>query len=59
MLSFFANGTPGGVPTFALLDGVSLTPVPEPSTIFAGAFMLLPALGVVRRMLRKPASAQA
>lgn len=35
VLSFFAVGTPQGVPPFALLDGVSLvaTTAPEPSTV--------------------------
>ena len=34
VLSFFANGGPGGVPPFALLDGVSLTAsVPEPASL--------------------------
>ena len=32
VLSFTAIGTPSGVPPFALLDGVSLTEVPEPAT---------------------------
>jgi hypothetical protein len=32
VLSFLAQGTPNGVPPTALLDGVSLTAVPEPST---------------------------
>jgi hypothetical protein len=29
-LSFLAAGTPGGQPPFSLLDGVSVTPTPEP-----------------------------
>jgi hypothetical protein len=32
-LGFFAIGTPSGVPPFALLDGVSMTDIPEPSTV--------------------------
>lgn len=32
LLSFLAQGTPAGVPAVALLDGVSLTAVPEPSS---------------------------
>ncbi len=32
VLQFVANGTPAGQPPFALLDGVSLTAVPEPAT---------------------------
>ena len=58
VLSFLANGTPSGVPPFALLDGVSMnavTSVPEP----ASAAMLLTGLvglaGFVRRR-RKPGS---
>ena len=31
-LSFTATGTPSGVPPFALLDGVSLSDVPEPTS---------------------------
>jgi hypothetical protein len=34
LLSFYAAGGPPGVPPFALLDGVSLTAVPEASTWF-------------------------
>jgi hypothetical protein len=33
VLSFLATGTPSGVPPFALLDGVSMTAVPEPASI--------------------------
>jgi len=32
ILSFLSNGTPGGEPPVALLDGVTLTAVPEPAT---------------------------
>jgi len=44
VLSFLAGGGPNGVPPFALLDSVSVTAVPEPSTfaLFAlglGAFV--------------------
>jgi hypothetical protein len=31
-LSFLAIGTPGGVPPLALLDGVSLSDIPEPAS---------------------------
>ncbi len=31
VLNFLANGTPDGLPPFALLDGVSLNAVPEPA----------------------------
>jgi hypothetical protein len=42
-LGFFAIGTPSGVPPFALLDGVSMTDVPEPSTV---ALMVVGVLGL-------------
>ncbi len=32
VLSFLALGTPNGVPPFSLLDGVSVSPSPEPAT---------------------------
>ncbi len=32
VLSFLSIGTPGGVPSFALLDGVSVSDTPEPAT---------------------------
>lgn len=32
ILRFWATGGPGGLPPFALLDGVSVTAVPEPAT---------------------------
>ena len=43
VLKFVANGTPSGLPPFALLDGVSLTAVPEPATWA----LMLGGLGVV------------
>jgi hypothetical protein len=33
VLSFLANGTPAGVPPFALLANVSMTQVPEPASL--------------------------
>ena len=54
VLSFLAIGTPAGVPPFALLDGVSISEVPEP-----GSLMLLGAgLGVAVLMSyrRRPAT---
>lgn len=33
LLSFLAAGTPNGEPPFSLLDGVSMTAVPEPGTL--------------------------
>jgi hypothetical protein len=40
VLSFLSVGTPNGQPPFALLDGVSLEAVPEPSSCFIGALSL-------------------
>lgn len=47
-LAFIAVGTPGGAPPFALLDGVSLIQVPEPTTgaIMLAGFAALGALGL-------------
>jgi hypothetical protein len=39
LLSFLSVGTPTGLPPFALLDGVSLQAVPEPSSCLVGALM--------------------
>ena len=42
-------------PSYFLLDDVSLTPVPEPSTYIAGALLLLPlSLSTLRSVRRKP-----
>jgi hypothetical protein len=52
VLSFLANeGGPFGGPPFLLLDGVSLNPVPEPSTMMLTSFAALTLLviGVLRR----------
>ena len=46
VLSFLSVGTPDGLPPFALLDGVSLEAVPEPSAALLGA---LGALALLRR----------
>ena len=40
ILSFLSAGTPTGQPPFALLDGVSLQAVPEPSSCLIGALTL-------------------
>jgi hypothetical protein len=53
VLSFLAQGTPGGEPPFALLDGVTLnstTPEPGTLTLIAGA-ALLAAAGFVRKRI--------
>jgi hypothetical protein len=39
ILSFLSVGTPDGQPPFALLDGVSLEAVPEPSTCLIGTML--------------------
>jgi hypothetical protein len=48
-LSFLSIGTPGGLPPIALLDGVSITAVPEPT---AWAMMLL-GFGGIGTMIRR------
>ncbi len=49
VLSFLAIGTPGGVPPFSLLDGVSITEVPEPTSLA----LLGAGLGLVGLMTRR------
>lgn len=49
VLSFLSIGTPTGLPPIAVLDGVSLTAVPEPTTIALLALPLLAASLVWRR----------
>jgi hypothetical protein len=49
VLSFLSVGTPSGLPPIALLDGVSLTAVPEPAT---WAMMLL-GFGGIGAMIRR------
>jgi hypothetical protein len=52
-LSFLANGGPSGsVPPFALLDSVTMTAVPEPSTMSLFALGLLGVIGLRRRSQR-------
>ena len=46
VLSFLSVGAPDGLPPFAVLDGVSLEAVPEPSAALLGA---LGALALLRR----------
>jgi hypothetical protein len=48
LLSFFALGSPQGPPPFALLDGVSVTPTPEPGTLPLLLTGLMSGLGVLR-----------
>lgn len=52
LLSFLAIGTPNGLPPFVLLDGVSMTAVPEPA---AGALVVVGLFGcaLIRRRLKK------
>jgi hypothetical protein len=54
-LSFLAVGTPTGEPPFSLLDGVSVNPVPEPSTVVLMGIGLVG--GVVVRLRRRARSA--
>lgn len=49
-LSFLAIGTPSGVPPFALLDGVSLSDVPEPAS---WALMVTGLTGLILYMRRR------
>ena len=59
MLSFLATGGPNsGVPPFALLDGVSVTGVPEPAT-WAVMLVGFGGLGAAIRSRRKQAAATA
>ena len=50
VLSFLALGTPSGVPPFSLLDGVSITEIPEPASLtLMGAGVVLAGLVLRRR----------
>lgn len=55
VLSFLANGTPLGVPPFALLSNVSMTQVPEPAsmTLMITAFAAIAGVTRRRRIARK------
>jgi hypothetical protein len=53
LLSFFAIGTPSGVPPFSLLDGVSVSgAAPEPATWALGSVFLLGFAGLLWRKRR-------
>ncbi len=54
VLSFLAIGTPDGVPPFLLLDGVSVSDVPEPAT-WALVFLSFAGIGALRRRLKRNA----
>jgi hypothetical protein len=51
VLSFLANGSPAGVPSFALLDGVSVAQhtTPEPSTLMLMGTGMVGVFRLVRR----------
>jgi PEP-CTERM motif len=49
VLSFLANGTPAGVPPFALLANVSMTQVPEPASLTVMAAGLAGLIVAARR----------
>lgn len=49
VLSFLANGTPNGVPPFALLSNVSLTKVPEPASVTLMITAIAGLIGIARR----------
>ena len=55
VLSFLAVGTPNGVPTFAVLDGVSVNAATVPDTTSTAllAGLTVSAMGFVARRLRK------
>ncbi len=52
VLSFLAQGTPGGAPPISFLDGVTLTAVPEP----ASWALMVAGFGVVGAVLRRRAA---
>jgi hypothetical protein len=51
-LSFFATGTPSGVPPFALLANVSVVDTPEPASLVILSTGIAGLVGVVRRRRR-------
>jgi Protein of unknown function (DUF642) len=52
-LSFLAVGTPSGVPSFALLDGVSISQTPEPGSLVLLSTGLIGLSGFVRSRFKK------
>jgi hypothetical protein len=54
-LTFLAQGTPNSDPPFALLDGVSLTLVPEPGSVTLLGFGAACIASLRRRRARRPA----
>ncbi len=54
LLSLAAGSPDNGAPPFLLIGGVSLSAVPEPTTIIAAALLLLPIGASLRRIWRKP-----
>jgi hypothetical protein len=52
VLSFLSLGTPNGLPPMALLDGVSLTDVPEPATLSLFGMGVLGLTAAIRRARR-------
>ena len=54
VLRFLAIGGPGGLPPVALLDGISLTAVPEPESLLLVGIALLGLLAARRRQGKAP-----
>ncbi len=53
LLSFLAIGTPEGVPPTVLLDGVSMSPVPEPASLSLIATGLIGVGGMLRKRFKQ------